>query len=194
VLPTGSTRTPARALWSGIVTTLREGAVAALIIVLVSETLFINAAVPAFLKHEQPLWIKRLVAYPRLIQAWSMFASDAPVTDETMVVDAVTIDGRHVDPYSEVSSRYPNPGHDRIPPRLDNDSLIFNYSGRIPGSPAYHQALEEWILRYHERTGRTNDRIVRFDAYRVEDDSPPPGELEPRNVRTKVFLSFPRRP
>jgi hypothetical protein len=170
---------------------LREAAVLAMIVTLVSETLFINAAVPKFLKHEQPLIIKRLVAYPRLIQAWSMFASDAPVTDQTMVVDAVTVDGRHVDPYSEATSRYDNPGRNEIPVRLDNDSFVFNYSGRIAGSGAYHQALTEWILAYDERTGNPNDKIVRFDAYEVDDDSPPVGQLEPRNVRSHIFLSYP---
>jgi predicted DCC family thiol-disulfide oxidoreductase YuxK len=170
---------------------LREGTVLAMIVVMISETLFINAAIPKFLKHEQPLWIKRLVAYPRLIQAWSMFASDAPVTDQTMVVDAVTIDGRHVDPYSEATSRYPNPGRNEIPPRLDNDSFVFNYSGRIAGSGAYHQALTEWILAYHERTGNPNDKIVSFDAYEVSDDSPPVGQLNPRNVHSHIFLSYP---
>jgi predicted DCC family thiol-disulfide oxidoreductase YuxK len=170
---------------------LREGAVLALIITLVSETLFINGAIPRFLKHEQPLWIKRLVAYPRLIQAWSMFASDAPVGDQTLVVDAVTADGRHVDPYSEATGRYPNPGRFQIPTRLDNDSFVFNYSGRLPTSPAYHQAFIEWVLRYHERTGRPQDRIVSFEAWQVDDDSPPVGELEPRNVRSKSFLRYP---
>jgi len=182
---------PFRRQWRWLVTVLREGAVLAFIITLVSETLFINAAIPKFLKHEQPLWIKRLVAYPRLIQAWSMFASDAPTGDQTMVVDAVTVDGRHVDPYSEATSRYPNPGRDEIPDRLDNDSFVFNYSGRIPTSGAYHQALTEWILAYHERTGRPNDRIIRFDAYEVDDDSPPIGQLKPRNIRSHIFLSYP---
>jgi hypothetical protein len=175
------------------VTALREAAVLAMIITMVSETLFINAAVPHFLKHEQPLWIKRLVAYPRFIQAWSMFASDAPMTDLNTVVDAITIDGRHVDPYSEVAGRYPNPGRRQIPVRMDNDSLIFNYSGRIPDNPAYHNAFQDWVLKYPERTGRPEDRIVQFDAYLVEDDSPPVGELQPRNVRTRLFLSWPKR-
>ena len=174
------------------VSMLREAAVLAMLITLVSETLFINAAVPPFLKHEQPLWIKRLVAYPRLIQAWSMFASDAPRGDETVVVDAVTVDGRHVDPYSEATSRYPNPGRFEIPPRLDNDSLVFNYSGRIADQGAYHNAFKDWVLRYHERTGNPQDRIVKFDAYYVEDDSPPPGETNARNVRSRLFLSYPR--
>jgi predicted DCC family thiol-disulfide oxidoreductase YuxK len=190
VAPPGR-RAPFVAQFRWLTWIVREGAVLAMIIVMISETLFINAAIPKVLKHEQPLWIKRLVAYPRLIQAWSMFASDAPMGDQTMVVDAVTVDGRHVDPYSEATSRYPNPGRAEIPVRLDNDSFVFNYSGRIPGSGSYHQALTEWILAYHERTGNPNDRIISFDAYEVSDDSPPVGELNPRNVRSHVFLSYP---
>ena len=182
---------PFRQQFRTLVWAVREVVVLAFIVTMVSETLYINAAVPKFLKHEQPLWIKRMVAYPRLIQAWSMFASDAPTTDQSMVVDAVTVDGRHVDPYSEATSRYANPGHNEIPERLDNDSFVFNYSGRIPGPGAYHQALTEWILNYHERTGNPRDRIVSFDAYEVDDDSPPIGELKPRNVRSHVFLSYP---
>ena len=176
-----------RRLWA----LLREGAVLAMIIVLASEAIFINQAVPKFLKFEEPLWIKRLVAYPRLIQAWSMFASDAPLTDETVVVEAVTTDGRRVDPYSEVASRYRDPGIDEIPSRLDNNSFFFNYSVRIPDQAAYHQAFLEWILSYHKRTHRPEDRIVRFDAYKIENDSPPPGETRPRNLRRNVFLSYP---
>jgi predicted DCC family thiol-disulfide oxidoreductase YuxK len=170
---------------------LREAGVAVLLVVLVSETLFINQAVPSFLKFKQPSWIMQLVAYPRLIQAWSMFASDAPTTDETVVVDALTADGRHVDPYSEVAGRYPNPGHTEIPARLDNDSFFFNYSARIPFKPEYFTALQEWILGYPGRTGRSEDAIVKFNAYIVEDDSPPPGETKARNVRSRIFFSYP---
>jgi predicted DCC family thiol-disulfide oxidoreductase YuxK len=176
-----------RRLWA----LLREGAVLAMMIVLVSEALFINQAVPKFLKFEEPMWIKRLVAYPRLIQAWSMFASDAPMGDETVVVEAVTADGRHVDPYSEVASRYRYPGSDQIPVRLDNNSFFFNYSVRIPDQAAYHQAFLEWILNYPKRTHRPEDRIVRFDAICVENDSPPPGETRPHNLRRRTFLSYP---
>jgi predicted DCC family thiol-disulfide oxidoreductase YuxK len=169
----------------------REACVLLLLATLVSETLFINQAVPKFLKHKQPSLIMQLVAYPRLIQAWSMFASDAPMTDESVVVDAVTVDGRHVDPYSEVASRYKNPGHDVIPPRLDNDSFFFNYSSRIPYKGEYFTALQEWILRYPERTGHAEDAITKFDAWIVEDDSPPPGETVERNRKSRIFLSYP---
>jgi len=170
---------------------LREGFTLAMLITIVNEALWINQAVPQALKFDEPGWVKRLVAYPRFIQAWSMFASDAPTTDETMVVDAVTAEGRHVDPYSEVAGRYPYPGTEEIPSRLDNDSFFFNYSVRIPDQAVYHGAFVEWILRYPERTHDPGDRIVRFDAYKIENDSPPPGETTPRNVRKHIFLSWP---
>jgi hypothetical protein len=64
---------------------------------------------------------------------------------------------------------------------------------RAPGLTNYHQALIEWILRYPERTGRERDRIVSFQALLVENDSPPPGERRPRNLRTSVFLQYPQR-
>lgn len=185
--------TPFRDGWRRVLTGARELVVLAFVITLVSETLFINAAVPQILKHKQPTWIMELVAYPRMIQAWSMFASDAPMTDQSVAVDAVTVDGRHVDPYSEVSSRYANPGHDEVPVRLDNDSFFFNYSSRIPFKGEYWTALEEWILRYPDRTGRPEDKIVSFDAWIIEDDSPPPGEIQARNIRKRIFLSYPRK-
>ena len=184
-------RTPFRAWLGRGAWILREGAVLAMLITLVNEVLFINPAVPKPLRFDEPLWVKRLVAYPRLIQAWSMFASDAPMSDESMVVDATTADGRHLDPYSEVAGRYPSPGLDGIPSRLDNDSFFFNYSQRLPDQAVYHQAFIEWMLRYPDRTGRPEDRIVRFDAYKVEQDSPPPGETTPRNIRHTKFLSWP---
>jgi len=171
--------------------TARELGVVVLLVTLVYETLMINAAVPKFMKPTEPKIIQELVAYPRLIQAWSMFASDAPMSDESVVVDAVTVDGRHVDPYSEISSRYKDPGHDVIPPRLDNDSFFFNYSSRIPFKGEYFTALQEWVLRYPDRTGRPADAIVKFDAWIVEDDSPPPGELVEHNRRSRIFFSYP---
>lgn len=178
--------------WLGrLAAILREGFTLAMLITIVNEALWINQAVPPALKFDEPGWVKRLVAYPRFIQAWSMFASDAPTTDESMVVDAVTADGRHVDPYSEVAGRYPYPGTEEIPSRLDNDSFFFNYSVRIPDQGVYHGAFIEWILHYPERTHDPADRIVRFDAYKIENDSPPPGQTVPRNVRKHIFLSWP---
>jgi predicted DCC family thiol-disulfide oxidoreductase YuxK len=191
--PAPAFRPPVLVWWGRAVAILREGFVLAMLITIVNEALFINQVVPKFLRFDEPGWVKRLVAYPRFIQAWSMFASDAPTTDESVVVEAITAGGRRVDPYSEVAGRIADPGLDEIPTRLDNDSFFFNYSIRIPDQSVYHQAFLEWILRYPIRTGRPQDRIVRFDAYKIENDSPPPGETASRNTRKQIFLSYPSR-
>jgi hypothetical protein len=64
--------------------------------------------------------------------------------------------------------------------------------GRLQSWPAYQQAFQDWILRYPERTGHASDQIVSFKVSKVEDDSPPPGETEPRNARATPMFQYPR--
>ncbi len=135
-------------------------------------------------------WIMRLVAYPRLIQAWSMFASDAPMTDESVVVEAITADGRHVDPYSEVASRY----RTRASTRFRRASTTIRSSSTTrSGFPIRATTIRRFSSgSCVTRCARAipDDAIVRFDAYEIENDSPPPGQTSSRNVRKTVFLSI----
>jgi hypothetical protein len=120
-----------------------------------------------------------------------MFSPDAPTFDEMVYVDAVTRDGRHVDPYNEAGSAVRTLDIDDVPVRMRQDSLWCDYTLRIPDAGSYHQALIEWVQRYPERTGNPNDAIIRFDAWVVQHDSPAPGESAPHNVRKRRFLSWP---
>ena len=130
--------------------------------------------------------------YLQFFQSWAMFAPDAPITDTNVTVDATTVDGRHVDPLNEAaSSHQPRPGL-RIPPRLGQDGPFSAYMLRLPWHGDYFGALTDWILRYPKRTGRGADEIVSFEVYYVEDDSPPPGEREPRNTRTTLLVKYPQ--
>ena len=97
-------------------------------------------------------------------------------------------------PTARSPAAFPTPGIDEIPSRLDNDSFFFNYSVRIPDQGVYQQAFLDWILRYPERTGHPGDRIVRFDAYKIENDSPPPGETSPATSRNRSFFRILKRP
>ena len=115
--------------------------------------------------EHRPEWMVAAVMYPHIFEGWSLFSPEAPLSDETVVVDAVTRDGRHVDPYNEVGSRVSSLPVDGVPVRLGHDSFWCDYTLRIPDAPTYHQALLEWMLRYHERTGRPQDTIVRFEAF-----------------------------
>jgi hypothetical protein len=150
-----------------------------------------NPAAHRFWDHHNAPPVAALVTYLNLFQGWVMFAPDAPMGDLNLSVDATTLDGRHVDPFNEVANpRYPLPGK-VIPPATGTGWLFYGYVNRLLGMPAYNQALQEWILRYPERTGNPQDRIRRFEVSSVEDNSPVLGQFSSTNVRTRVIMHYP---
>jgi hypothetical protein len=170
---------------------LREITVGLLGCLLGVQALFENPAVTRVPADLHPRALHAAVSYLQALQAWGMYAPNVPITDTNIYVDAITTDGRHVDPFNEVATpNHPHPGAS-IPPRLGQNNLFCAYALRIPWMPNYHQAFGEWIMRHSERTGREKDRIVSFEAFYVEDDSPRPGARVPSNARTKRFMKFP---
>jgi predicted DCC family thiol-disulfide oxidoreductase YuxK len=172
---------------------LREAGVAMVMLVFWSDLSIANAAMPEALRwRSRPAWFEPAVMYPHIFQGWSMFSPEAPLSDEMVVIDAVTRDGRHVDPLNELGSRVASlPVTGQIPPRLGHVSLICDYTLRIPEAGSYFQALIEWVLRYPQRTGRKGDEIVSFEAWKVEQTSPPPGGQQPTDFRRHLFLRWP---
>ncbi len=174
---------------------LRELGVAFALLVAAADLSVSNGALPqAWRWTTRPEWMAAAVMYTHVAEGWGMFSPDAPIYDEMVVVDAVTREGRHVDPYNEVGSRVHALPVNDIPERLGHDSFFCDYTLRIPGSGAYHQALSEWIQRYAERTGRPGDAIVSFEAFKLEHTPPPPGQTRPTNVRRTLFLKWPDAP
>jgi hypothetical protein len=171
---------------------VRELGVAFAIFVFAAELSVANAAMPEALRwHRRPQWMAFAVMYPHIFQSWSMFSPDAPLSDYMVVIDAVTRDGRHVDPLNQLGSRIADLPVDDIPPRLGHNSIICDYTLRIPDAGAYHQALIEWVMRYPERTGHKKDEIVSFQAWQIEHASPRPGESHPHDVKRRMFLQWP---
>jgi predicted DCC family thiol-disulfide oxidoreductase YuxK len=170
----------------------RELGAAVVFVVLAAEVSVANPAIPRALRFDhRPEWMVAAVMYPHIFEGWSLFSPDAPLTDETVYVDAVTRDGRHVDPYNEIGSRVADIPLDRVPVRLDHSSFWCDFTLRLPDAGVFHQAFIEWILRYPERTGNPNDAITKFDAYVVEQRSPKPDEVEPTNPHQRRFLQWP---
>jgi predicted DCC family thiol-disulfide oxidoreductase YuxK len=172
---------------------VRELGIVFVFIILAAETSVANPSIPRALRFERrPEWMVAAVMYPHVFESWSLFSPEAPLSDETVVVDAVTRDGRHVDPYNEVGSRVSSLPVESVPVRLGHDSFWCDYTLRIPDAPQYHQALLEWLLRYPERTGREQDTLVKFDVYVIWQDSPKPGTPQvPSNIRKRRFLHWP---
>jgi hypothetical protein len=137
-----------------------------------------------------PEWFEQAESYLMLYERWYMFAPEAPRTDMNVSIDAVTSEGRHVDPFNELASPgHPFPGNS-IPPHLDQEALFVEWALRVPFIPDYQQAFREWVLRYPERTGRPQDRIVSFRAYVVRDDSPPLGRRTPTHTHATQFYEW----
>jgi len=180
-------------VWAGArLRNLGDPLVALLFIVITAEVTNANRAVPAWLRFEhRPDWMVAAIMYPHLFEGWSLFAPDAPTSDQMVYVDAVTQDGRHVDPYNEFGSRVAKLPVDAVPVRLGHDSFWCDYTNQIPNAGIYHQALTDWILRYPERTGRPQDTLVSFEAFSLTQDTPPPGEKVPRNIQRQRFLQWP---
>jgi hypothetical protein len=170
---------------------IREVVVVLVLIALGSQVLMENRGVPEALKLGQAAWMRLVVEYPRLFQGWSMFAPNAPTDDRNIFVDAVTAEGRHVDPLNERGSRVAPAPTDEIPEFLDQDEYFCDYMQRIGGNGAYHPPLSDWIQSYHRRTGRAQDRITSFEVYEIVDQSPPPGQTRATEPKKTLLFSWP---
>jgi hypothetical protein len=171
---------------------VREALVLFVGVVVAMEVLVANSAVPRWMKPRRPDWMVAAMMYTHLYEGWSMFSPDAPLGDLMTYLDAVTVDGRHVDPLNEAGSRWAGLPVRQIPVRLNHDSFFCDYTLRIPDAGSYHQALIEWVMRYHLRTGRPQDQIVSFEGRVIEHRSPAPGSVTPHSIRERVFLRHQR--
>jgi hypothetical protein len=167
-------------------------AVATVMLLAASQLAAENPILQRVVTSRQPLLVTAAVQYLQLFQGWSMFAPDAPRSDMNLIVDADTVNGRHVDPFNEVASRaFRNPGP-TLPARLGQSILFCDYLTRIEYNPAYYQAFTEWILRYPERTHNDLDRITSFRVLAVEQDTRPPGERISTSPHTRLIFAYPR--
>ncbi len=172
---------------------LREMAVLTLILIAGTQVGVENPAMPAAFRSVQPHWAHVIVNELQLLQGWSMFGPEPPAGDRTIVVDALTADGRRVDPLNEAARGRDKPRFSEatIPDGLGYNVFFGTYVDRISEVPVYHQALLEWILRYPDRTGRRQDALTSFTVSLVENDSPPPGKLVVTNPRARVLFTYP---
>jgi hypothetical protein len=154
------------------------------------QTLAQNRAVPPALKPEPPFPVQVIVEYLHFFQGWGMFA-ESPREDWTVVVRAVTADGRLVDPLSERSSPSSPPGMTAITTALDHDEFWCDYLSRISDDGRYHAALRDWVLNYPQRTGNPNDAIRSFELVELKQTSPVFGENDATHRRERVLMRYP---
>jgi hypothetical protein len=170
-----------------------ESAMVLLLIAIACEALNDNGAVPMALRVHEPAWAKAVIEYPRILQGWRMFSSEPSRVDSMIYVDAITADGRHVDPYNEVASDQPFPGGSVVPTHLGQSQFFVMYSDRIPydGFANYRPAFSEWLQAYPNRTHHPEDCLLSYEVYLVTDQTPPFGSHgQPTPLSRQSFMSY----
>jgi len=170
---------------------MREVLVGWLFLCAVSQTINENKSVPAILKHKQPWLMQAMLGYPRMYQGWGMFAPNPISDDGSISIDAVTIDGRRVDPFTGKE-----PDLNLSDARgLGLNQIWQDYFNRIrlDRNKVFRHGLKEYLLRWHKETGRPEDELVAFDVYWLRDQCPPPGQSKPYNHERIAILTY-RKP
>ncbi|AKT37209.1 HTTM domain-containing protein [Chondromyces crocatus] len=124
----------------------------------------------------------------RFLQGWFMFSPNPVMDDGTIIVDAVTIDGRHINPFTGQE-----PDFDLKSVKSYGYNQIWSdYFNRmhLPANTGYRDAMKEYMFRYPERTGRPEDVIVSGDVYWVKDFNPKWGKTESYNQEREKLFSF----
>ena len=174
--------------------TLREIAVGIVFFTIVMQMMKDNwwwrNKLPEALRNGPPKILEPIVLYPRLLQGWSMFAQ-APRDDGTIVVDAVTQDGRHIDIFTGKEPDFEAPLHGP----WYQSQLFCDYFLKIhfDGNKGYREDLKKYISNWQRIEGRpAADKIVSFDVYWVSCNSPSypykSGDL-PYNIKKTLIAS-----
>jgi hypothetical protein len=187
--PTVSDATPSGPVSRGVAVA-REAVVAAFLLACIARGFADNQVIAS---GWQPRWFAAMIEYPRLFQSWAMFVGENQFA-RTVLVDAETADGRHVDPLAEVAAPdadEPRPWA-RVPRCMNTDAFVQSYLTKFATRRrAVHAALGAWVLRYAERTGRPDDRIVAYSIYLLTQRIVAIGPEGPPVVERFLLLQYP---
>jgi len=124
----------------------------------------------------------------RFLQGWFMFSPNPVKDDGIIVVDAITVDGRHVDPFWGTE-----PNFDLINAKSFGYNQIWSdYFNRIQtgGNRAYRDPMADYLRRLPERTGDPKDALVSGEVYWVHDFNPRFGQKKSYGQTRTLLCTF----
>ena len=183
VFPVLTTRTMRRAV-GGVV---RELFIVAMFAGAVNQALVELWVVNRRIKVPQPEALRLLSHKMRYLQGWFMFSPNPVMDDGTIVVDALTVDGRHIDPFTGKE-----PYWDLSAKSLGLTQIWCDYFNRIqlPANTAYRDSMKDYMYRLPQRTGHKEDAIVSGDVYWVKDNNPRWNETASYAYERSKLFSF----
>jgi len=189
-------KTPARAArkWTRMTAGFREAFAMLMFVGLLNQAL-VELWVARPLKMVQPELPRLLAHKMRYLQGWFMFSPNPVMDDGTIVVDAITVDGRRVDPFSvdTYDLELEAPRYDLLNANSFKYSQIWSdYFNRIhmPGNTVFRRPMKEYMFALPERTGNPNDAIVKGAVYWVHDMNPKWNSTESYGYGLKELFKF----
>lgn len=162
-------------LWQRRGHVLREVVLGYMLLVETGSVLCSNPGVPRALRVRPGPLINGYKPYVRGFQGWSMFAPDAPTEDGTMVVDAVTRSGRHLDPFNGHATDF-----DQIRVGLEPHSIAlcdYFFAMRDSRNSRYRLDLARYVRS--SPYAKKDDPFVAVEAWWVSYVPPARGSYEP---------------
>jgi hypothetical protein len=167
------------ARWRARLSRVRELALGIMLVVETANVLASNRAFPKALRLDEPSWLLAYKPYLRGWQGWSMFAPDAPTEDGTLVVDALTSAGRHVDPFTGNA-----PDFEQIRRGLAPHSIALSdyfFAMRDKHQARYRKPLTRYFKAY--RLPGSDERLRSADVWWVSYVPPPRGSYVPGPIK-----------
>jgi hypothetical protein len=165
---------PLRLKGRRVLAVLRELAVLAMFAGAVNQAMVELWVVNRRIKVPHPEPLRILSHKLRFLQGWFMFSPNPVMDDGTIVVDALTVDGRHIDPFT---GKEPNWDLSNAK-SLRHSQIWCDYFNRmhLSQNSGFRDAMKEYMYRLPQRTGRPEDAIVSGEVYWVQDMNPKWGE------------------
>ena len=180
--------TPLRRGGRKVLAVLREATVLLMLAAAINQAGVELWAINRRIKLPQPEPLRTLALKFRFLQGWFMFSPNPVMDDGTIVVDAITVDGRHIDPFTGKEPNFDL----KNAKSLGYNQIWSDYYNRIklPANAVYREAMKEYMFRYPERTGRPEDAIVSGEVYWVKDWNPRWGKTESYGQEQEKLFSF----
>jgi len=189
-------RTPAPVArkWTRITAGFREAFAVLMFIGALNQAL-VELWVARPLKMPQPELPRALAHKLRYLQGWFMFSPNPVMDDGTIVVDAITVDGRRVDPFSvdTYDLVLEAPRYDLLHAKSFKYNQIWSdYFNRIhmPGNTIFRRPMKEYMFALPDRTGNPKDAIVKGAVYWVHDMNPRWNTTESYGYGLKELFKF----
>jgi hypothetical protein len=160
---------------------VREALLGLMLVVELGSLLQSNRAIPKALKPGHQPWLLAYKGYLRGWQGWSMFAPNAPEEDGTMVIDAVTKSGRHIDPFTGKTPDFEQVRRGVVPHSIAVSDYFFNM--RSSRNSRYRHDLRRYLRRYADG----DDRIVSAQVFWVSYVPPKRGSYEPGPIKKELL-------